>query len=421
MTKKMRSSVCAVASRWASSARKTGSARRQWTSDSKSCSKGWPADPRAEVAGEETLREHLRAQQDPLRGVVVRIEGDPEQRVDRAADADDLRTGGLVLGAAVVEELQHRVRQRDRTAVRAAGARLAPAYRFDDVVGGGASGVGELRPGASRVDAGMIVRPSDDALQPGRVPLGLDTVLLGEALDRRAVERLEHPEGQIVECLGSRSVLHLETAAQEQRLLDVLDRQGPFATVRPVLGAHQRVRHEVPEVIPRRPLGRDLAVDVSDHLVDVLPETVDLGELRLRHVGDRHVDVAPVLGERRRHFGADEDVALPGVEQLADAVDRVVIRQRDEGHAALLQEPVDLHRIGVRLGQRERVRRVVVRHIGGVRVEVEIHFAPARRFHWAALFRPRPARSCSALVERASSFTTPNRRPLAHQAYVSLR
>ena len=173
-------------------------------------------------------------------------------------------------------------------------------------------------------------------------------------------------------------------AAEEERLLDVLDRERALATVGPVLGAHQRVGHEVREAIPatsRGSLGRDLAVDVGDHLVDVRAQTMDLRELRLRHVGDGHVDVASVLGERRRHLGADEDVALPGVEQLADAVDRVVIRQGDERHAALLEEPVDLHGIGVGLGQRERVRRVVVRHVRGIRMEVEVHLAPERSFH----------------------------------------
>ena len=336
-------------------------------------------------ARERTGGEDFRAEDELLApALVAGIERQAEQRVHRTADAEHLRARRLVLGAPLVEELEHRVREGDRAAVSPAGARLAAPDGVDHVVGGGPPGVRKLRPGASGVDAGVVVRTSDDALPPRLVSLRLDAVLAGEALDRRAIQRLQHSQREIVQGLGPRPVLHLERAAEEERLLDVLDRERALATVGPVLGAHQRVGHEVREAIlaaSRGSLRRNLAVDVGDHLVDVRAQAIDLRELRLRHVGDGHVDVAPVLGERRRHLGADEDVALPGVEQLADAVDRVVIRQGDECHAALLEEPVELHGIGVGLGQRERVGRVVVRHVRGIRMEVEVYLAPERSFH----------------------------------------
>jgi hypothetical protein len=154
----------------------------------------------------------------------------------------------------------------------------------------------------------------------------------------------------------------------------VPDRERALAPVGAVLRAHERMRHEVGDAAPVR-VGRlvaDALVEIGDHLVDVAPQSIDLGELCLRDVRGRHVDVAAILGERRGHLGADEDVLEPRVEHHLDAVDRVVVRERHEVHPARLQHPVVLERVRVGLRDRERVGSVVVGDVRGVRVDVEI-------------------------------------------------
>jgi len=257
--------------------------------------------------------------------------------------------------------------------VRATGTRRPAADRQRDVVRRRRrAAVRELRPGACGVDARVVVRAAEGGLAPGRLALRLDAVLVREPLDAGRVEALDHAAREVVERARPRAVLDLEGVHQEKRLLDVLDRERSLAPVGPILRAHERVRHEDREVVVLRALAGDLLVHVRDHLVDVAPQAVDLGELRLGHVRDRHVDVASILGERRRHLRADEDVAKAAVEQLLRAVDRVVIGERDEVHPSLEEEPVQLERLGVRLRDRESVGGVVIGDVGRVRMKVEI-------------------------------------------------
>ena len=157
---------------------------------------------------------HARRSRSPRRPLVARIEREPEQRVHGAADAHGLRRRRLVPRAAVVEQLEHRVRERDRgrRARRPAACRRAPDRATTSFGVGRASANAGTR---VQVRPGLIPAWSSDpptiALPPRGRALGLDAVLFGESLDRLAVERFSSIMSvSVVERLGPRAVLHFE-------------------------------------------------------------------------------------------------------------------------------------------------------------------------------------------------------------------
>ena len=155
---------------------------------------------------------------------------------------------------------------------------------------------------------------------------------IGETIYRLPAQATHDFPRQLVEHFGARTVLNLQAITQQHRLLNMRCRQRAFPTVRSILRTHQRMRHEVDELIGIGLLmfQRNLRVNIGDHFVHVAAQPVDLGKLHFRHVGNGDVNVATVFGKGGGHLGADEYIRQTPVKHLSHAVYRVVVGQRDQ-------------------------------------------------------------------------------------------
>ena len=94
-----------------------------------------------------------------------------------------------------------------------------------------------------------------------------------------------------------------------------------------------------------------LGSQVLVQVVDVSSAALDLGMLFLVDPEDVDVDALPRLGKPRFHLFRDEEIVRVGVgvQEGEAAVDRVVVGNRHEIHAALFGDPVNLFRPVVRV------------------------------------------------------------------------
>src|SRR4051812_39799911 len=112
--------------------------------------------------------------------------------------------------------------------------------------------------------------------------------------------------------------------------------------------------------------------EVRLQVVDVLPQALNLAMLRLAEVPDQHVHGAAVFREIRGRLLGEKN-AGPLRDREA-AVDRVVVRQRDEIHAARAQGIVKLSRLGVAGGQSGAAEKPLRRAVAETRVEMKVSF-----------------------------------------------
>ena len=84
-----------------------------------------------------------------------------------------------------------------------------------------------------------------------------------------------------------------------------------------------------------------------DELDDRRPARLQVGVIFFGEVPDEHVQRHVVLLEPRGHLNGQKGVGQ--VRNAKRALERVVVADRDELHAALLANAVDTLRVGVRL------------------------------------------------------------------------
>ena len=105
---------------------------------------------------------------------------------------------------------------------------------------------------------------------------------------------------------------------------------------------------------------------------DVPPQRLHVAVQRLGHAVDAEVHLDAGVGQPARHLLADDDVGSAGTrdEQLERAVDRVVIGDGDEIHAARLGDAVDVLGRRVAVAAAEKRQRAADLRVAGVDVEI---------------------------------------------------
>src|SRR5260370_16774199 len=98
----------------------------------------------------------------------------------------------------------------------------------------------------------MIIGAADKRLEPGSVSFWSNAVFEGQSLERFRSKRGQECGRQVIDRFCPGAILYFERVAKKHRFFDVLERQGTLSSVRPVLRAHQRRRHEIDEPFPRR-------------------------------------------------------------------------------------------------------------------------------------------------------------------------
>lgn len=116
---------------------------------------------------------------------------------------------------------------------------------------------------------------------------------------------------------------------------------------------------------------------VGPQLVDIAPQSVDLGELPLGDAVNEHVHLAPVLREGGGRLHARYDLVAVSFLQEQAAGYAVVVRERDEGHPGLHRLLVNGEGVGVGLADAPSLHEPVRRGRGAAGVDVQVD---AQRF-----------------------------------------
>ena len=191
----------------------------------------------------------------------------------------------------------------------------------------------------------------------------LDAVPRCEPFDERPRDRVGQRRGDRVRALRPGAVPSLPHREEEHHPLDV--REGE-RRAHPV----QRVRERVHEA----PFAQEI-----DQLVDRRAVGLKIAVVLLGQVPDENVERDVVLGKPSRDLDREERVRP--VRDAQRALDRVVVGDRDEGHAAANAGVVEHVRLRVRLAQAGPAKRVVaaVGRPGGM--DVQIALAVRRELH----------------------------------------
>ena len=258
--------------------------------------------------------------------------------LDHAQDGGRVGRGVVVAGAERPDGERHRgVHPLGRRALLAARRDPARAHLGQERLR--RRRLRGLRPGAPDVDAGMVVRAAD-AGAPVRVDVD----------GRRAVE-----------LLGARAVAHLPDVEQ----------LGQPASVT----GGQRRRHRVERVGQG---ARDaVLVQVAGHVLDVGAVGLQPLVVARRDAVAEDVHGLRLAAERGRELLGHEDVVAVGDGERA--IDRVVVGDRHEVHAAALGQRVDLFGRRRALGQAQRALHAEPAELRGGRVAV--HVDPAHVAH----------------------------------------
>ncbi len=209
-----------------------------------------------------------------------------------------------------------------------------------------------LRPGRRDVERAVVVGAGGE-LNPARMN-GLDPVPFGERRQESRLDRRREPARELVRLLRPRPVPSLPDGEEQQHPLDV--RHG------------QRRPHPVERV--RQRVGEAALAEERDQLVDRRPARLQVAVVLLAQVPDEHVQRHGVLGELGRDLDREERVRE--VRDPQRTLDRVVVGDRDEGHATRLAGAVDALGLRVRLAELGAAERVVaaVRRVDRVDVQV---------------------------------------------------
>jgi hypothetical protein len=218
----------------------------------------------------------------------------------------------------------------------------------------------ELGPRPADVEQAVVVGAPDAGLHPRLRPERFEIVTLRQLLDFRLRQPVEHGlEGLAVQgAVGA--VVALETLEQQQQPLKV-------PALQLLVLAVDRVGDGVGDLFAR---------DIGGDVVDVFRQRLQRLVVGAADAVDEDVHLALVLGEPARELFADEHAGLP-VDDPQHALDRVVVGDRDEVHAAALRLRVNLGGGAVALGAVDRVERGLGGLVAGVAVAVQVGTRPA--------------------------------------------
>ncbi len=189
------------------------------------------------------------------------------------------------------------------------------------------------RVGAARADVRQELLRRFGARRLGPRAADVDPCVVIRATDAGATVRLDVDERRQVQFLGPRAVAHLPRAEELREPAAVARRQRGLDGV-------EGVRQRAGDVVLVKVLGDRLHA-VADGL--------QVGELRRRDAKAQHMDRLRLLAKPAGQLHRDEDARVVG--DLQDTVDRVVIGDRHEVHAARQRELQDLLGRGRAFGQ----------------------------------------------------------------------
>ncbi len=288
--------------------------------------------------------------------------GQPAQQVGDRVVAP-ARTGEHPLPVVVVGQRLEGARELERGTGLAAGVRLAGAQELE-ILDGRRRRCG-LRPGGRDVEAAVVVAAAHARLAPGLGVRGLDSVAVGEARDERGRQRVEHRGEELGGARIARAVDQLETAEEQQALLELRDRQ-------PVVDPEERVGEGVRE--PSFP-------EPGDQRGEVPAQRLDLPMVGLVDAPDQDVDRRAILEKLCRHFARNEDAGQVG--DLERAVDRVVVGEGHEVHPPVARDPVDVVGLGEALRRADPLEVPLAGAVGALAVDVQVaatdHLRPPGR------------------------------------------
>jgi hypothetical protein len=257
----------------------------------------------------------------PLGGVDrVAVEELFELRPDR------VRQLSPALAIGVCEQRRDRVRELERRAVRSGGPGLAALDGGEEVLRRVALG---LRPRRCDIERAVVVGASGEGDSAG--VHRFEAVPLRQLLEIRTLDRSRETARELVRLLRPGAVAAFPDPEQQHHPLDVRSRQ---RCSHPVERMRERVRE--PALAQER-----------DQLVHGRAVRLQVAVVLLPKVPDEHVQRHGVLGELRRHLDGEKRPGLVRYPQRA--LDRVVVADRGEGHAARPAGPVDALGRGIRL------------------------------------------------------------------------
>ena len=277
-----------------------------------------------------------RAGELELRRRLARADERLEQ--DRRRARRPLALGDLV-GVVAERDAVERVREFERRARLAGRSARALAQAGQQVIDG-LDGRRELGVGEADVQQAVVVAAGGARLVPRLGPARPQIVNGREALDFPRRQPIEHRLERLAVVLHVRAVQALEALEKQQQPLKV-------PPLELVVLAVDRVGDAV---------GDPPRLDVGGNVVDVARERLQLGVLLAVDAVDEQVELAVVLGEPAGEFFADEHVRPIGDRQ--HALDRVVIGDRDEVHAAQARLLGDVLGPGIALRTADRVERL---------------------------------------------------------------
>ena len=280
---------------------------------------------------------------------------------DRVQQIDEqVGPGGLraLLAQVFVRRPLDRRRHVLQRGVHAHGLAAAPRHLAQELARG-AGGARHLREDEAALSQRVIIRPGAERAPALEVAAHRQAVLPRPGAQDGAVVLLDPVLEVTRDPRVEQPIDALEHGEQEQQLLQGRRREVPA-------WGQQRVRGGVRDV---------LRAQVIHQVVHVAAPPLDLGVLVGRQIPGQDVDGAARVGKHRGDLLRQERAGA--IRQREATVDRVVVGQRDEVHAALAAQVILPRRIDVALRAGEEAREPLV--VAARRAGMNVQVTPGRR------------------------------------------